>query len=152
MVMKNPCHFPDLCAIDAFSSSRSDGVNLATLSALVEHSGQVVSKDRLMELIWPDSFVEEGNLSFNVCVLRRALGERPHEHRYVVAGPGEGYRFVASVKPIESGDTVSDTAALREEPASPGGALRLNSSFYITRPTDERFQEAIQFLPPAQRR
>jgi DNA-binding winged helix-turn-helix (wHTH) protein len=116
----------------------------ATLLALVEHSGQVVSKDRLMELIWPDSFVEEGNLSFNVCVLRRALGERPHEHRYIMTVPGEGYRFVASVKPIESGDTVPDTALLREEPAPPGGALRLNSSFYITRPTDERFREAIK--------
>src|SRR5215813_10437897 len=54
----------------------------ATLLALVEHSGQVMKKDKLMELIWPDRFVEEGNLSFNICVLRRALGEKPREHRW----------------------------------------------------------------------
>ena len=116
----------------------------ATLLALVEHSGRVVRKDKLLELIWPDSFVEEGNLSFNVCILRRALGERPHERRYIMTVPGEGYRFMASVRPIESEDAAPDKAAPREGPAPPGGALRLNSSFYITRPTDERFREAIK--------
>ena len=85
----------------------------ATLLALVEHSGRVVGKDKLLELIWPDSFVEEGNLSFSVCILRRALGEGPHEHRYIMTVPGEGYRFMASVRPIESEDAAPDTAAPR---------------------------------------
>jgi len=109
----------------------------ATLLALVEHSGQVMKKDKLMELIWPDRFVEEGNLSFNICILRRALGEKPREHRYIMTIPGEGYRFVASVRPIAGPEPKEP------KPSPPGGALHLNSSFYITRRTDEQFHKAI---------
>ena len=67
------------------------------LLALVESDSEVVSKDDLMKRIWPDSFVEEGNLTYNVSILRKALGERPNEHEYIVTVPGRGYRFVASV-------------------------------------------------------
>ena len=45
------------------------------LLALVENSGQVISKDGLMKKVWPDSFVEEGNLTQNISLLRKALGE-----------------------------------------------------------------------------
>jgi len=46
-----------------------------TLVALVEHRGRLVEKDRLMKLVWPDAFVEEGNLTNNISALRKALGE-----------------------------------------------------------------------------
>ena len=45
------------------------------LLLLIQHSGQVVSKDELMRAIWPDSFVEESNLTQTVFMLRKALGE-----------------------------------------------------------------------------
>ena len=45
------------------------------LVALVEHGGKVVEKDDLMKRVWPDTFVEEGNLTQNVSLLRKALGE-----------------------------------------------------------------------------
>lgn len=69
-----------------------------TLLYLVEHSGAVLDKDELMAAVWPDTVVEENNLSQNVYTLRRALGEGRGEHRYIVTVPGRGYRFVADVK------------------------------------------------------
>ena len=47
-----------------------------TLRVLVEHAGRLLTKDELMQSIWPDSVVEENNLNHNVSVLRRALGEQ----------------------------------------------------------------------------
>ena len=67
---------------------------LDVLIALVEHPGEVVGKDELMARVWPDTFVEEGNLKFQVGALRRTLGGG---NRYLVNIPGRGYCFVASV-------------------------------------------------------
>jgi Tol biopolymer transport system component/DNA-binding winged helix-turn-helix (wHTH) protein len=76
-----------------------------TLSILVRNSGQVVSKDELMKEVWPDAFVEEGSLSRNISVLRKALGESPAEHQYIETIPRQGYRFVATVsESFPSGD------------------------------------------------
>lgn len=68
------------------------------LLALVEHCDRVVDKNELMTLLWPDTIVEESNLTQNVFVLRKALGETPNDHRYIVTVPRRGYRFVAAVK------------------------------------------------------
>jgi DNA-binding winged helix-turn-helix (wHTH) protein/Tfp pilus assembly protein PilF len=73
---------------------------LDTLLVLIQHRGEVVSKDDLMKAVWPDAFVEEGNLSQNIHVLRRTLGESVEDHRYIVTVPGRGYRFVAEVREI----------------------------------------------------
>jgi DNA-binding winged helix-turn-helix (wHTH) protein/TolB-like protein/tetratricopeptide (TPR) repeat protein len=73
-----------------------------TLLVLVEESGRVLEKDELMKKLWPDTVVEEANLSIYISTLRRALGERPGENRYIVTIPGQGYRFVAEVR--ESGN------------------------------------------------
>ncbi|HWN98761.1 MAG TPA: winged helix-turn-helix domain-containing protein [Blastocatellia bacterium] len=74
------------------------------LLALVEEGGQVVEKAALMSRVWPDSFVEEGNLTYNVSMLRKALGERAGEHQYIVTVPGRGYRFVANLSEIRGVD------------------------------------------------
>src|SRR5215831_4949088 len=57
---------------------------LETLLMLVENRQRVVEKDDLMQLIWPDSFVEEGSLTRNIYLLRKTLGENPNDHRYIV--------------------------------------------------------------------
>ena len=75
------------------------------LLALVENGGQVVEKPALLTRVWPDSFVEEGNLTFNVSMLRKALGERPDEHKYIVTIPGRGYKFVATVNGEPDGNS-----------------------------------------------
>jgi TolB-like protein/Tfp pilus assembly protein PilF len=69
-----------------------------TLLVLVRNRGRVIKKEELIKCIWPDSFVEEGNLTQNIFVLRKALGEGPNDHRYIVTVPGHGYRFVAPVR------------------------------------------------------
>jgi DNA-binding winged helix-turn-helix (wHTH) protein len=85
-----------------------------TLLALVENSGRVMEKDELMRQVWADTIVEEGGLTRNISVLRKALGESLEEHSYIVTVPGRGYRFVAGVRAIpiesiESGDLVVET-------------------------------------------
>ena len=69
-----------------------------TLVILVENHGNIVEKAELMNGLWPDSFVEEANLTVNISALRKALGESPGEHLYVATVPGRGYKFVADVK------------------------------------------------------
>src|SRR5688572_1236087 len=69
-----------------------------TLLLLVQRSGHVVEKDEIMQAIWPDSFVEEANLTQNVFALRRALGEDKNGAIYIETVPKIGYRFVADVR------------------------------------------------------
>src|SRR5947208_6347901 len=69
-----------------------------TLLTLVENRNQVLEKDDLMKRLWPDTIVEEANLTQNISVLRKALGESPNEHKYIITVPGRGYRFAADVK------------------------------------------------------
>ncbi len=71
-----------------------------TLLVLVRHSREVVSKDELMKAVWPDAFVEEANLSQNIFMLRKALGETPDDRRYIVTLPGRGYRLSAQVRTV----------------------------------------------------
>ncbi len=67
------------------------------LLVLLERRGEVVEKEDLIQKVWPDTFVTEANLTQNVSSLRKALGERANDHRYVVTVPGRGYSFVAEV-------------------------------------------------------
>ncbi len=85
-----------------------------TLVALVEHSGHVLSKDELMKKVWPDSFVEENNLSQNISQLRRALQSAGGDDAadFIETVPRRGYRFRAQVSLIE--EEASETVILRE--------------------------------------
>ena len=71
-----------------------------TLLLLVERGGEVVPKSEMMDALWPDTSVEENNLTQHVSMLRKALGERTGAHRYVVTVPGRGYGFVADVREV----------------------------------------------------
>lgn len=78
-----------------------------TLAALVAQAGRVVDKDELMRHIWPDAIVEEANLSQQVFLLRKALGEDPRDHRFIATVPRRGYRFVAHVVESREGAPAS---------------------------------------------
>jgi eukaryotic-like serine/threonine-protein kinase len=67
------------------------------LVVLIQSNGQLLMKDELMRQVWPDSFVEEANLTVNVSALRKALGETPGGQQYIETVPKRGYRFVAPV-------------------------------------------------------
>jgi TolB-like protein/Tfp pilus assembly protein PilF len=68
-----------------------------TLVYLIQNSDVVLGKETLMRAIWADTVVEENNLNQCISALRRVLGEKRAEHRYIVTVPGRGYRFVADV-------------------------------------------------------
>lgn len=68
------------------------------LLVLMRHRKEVVNKDDLLKMVWPDTFVEEANLSRNIFLLRKALGESPQDHQYVLTVPGRGYRFAEDVQ------------------------------------------------------
>ncbi len=79
-----------------------------TLLLLIESNGDVVEKDDLMQTLWPDSFVEEANLTQNIYTLRKALGGD-----YIETIPRRGYRFTAHVK--EAGNGGADVIVIKEK-------------------------------------
>jgi len=81
-----------------------------TLVHLVEHAGHLVGKEELMQSVWSDSFVEEGNLSRTIHDLRRALGQNKNGNKFIETVPTKGYRFVAEVSNVhESGEQETDS-------------------------------------------
>jgi serine/threonine protein kinase/tetratricopeptide (TPR) repeat protein len=70
------------------------------LLVLVERAGHMVDKDDLMKRVWPDAFVEEGNLNKNIFLLRKLLGEWAGGREYIETVPKRGYRFVAPVSDV----------------------------------------------------
>ena len=83
------------------------------LLTLLENDGRIVNKDDLMKKVWPNTFVEEGNLTQNVSLLRKALGESANGPQFIETVPRRGYRFVALVnRGTENGqDYLVETAA-----------------------------------------
>lgn len=71
---------------------------LDALIFFLERPGELLSKRELLRQLWPNVVVEENSLNQVVSLLRRTLGEKPAEHRYIVTAPGRGYRFVAAVQ------------------------------------------------------
>src|SRR5947209_18799741 len=67
------------------------------LAVLLQRAGDVVTKDELLSAVWPDQFVEEGNLTVHISSLRKALGERRGDHRFIITVPGRGHQFVGHV-------------------------------------------------------
>jgi len=89
------------------------------LLVLVRNPGRVLKKEELLEEVWPDAFVDENNLPRNISSLRKALGEGPAEHKYIVTLPGQGYRFVAEVRQLESPNGAPTRALLESVPLEP---------------------------------
>src|SRR5215470_16433522 len=110
------------------------------LLALVEHHGEVLEKDQLMEMLWPDSEVEEANLPLHISTVRKALGESPNERRYIVTVPGRGYRFAAEVEAFDYEGpylvvekyTKSTLVIQDQEHSSDGGRKALSAPGYFS--------------------
>src|SRR5215510_6991452 len=84
------------------------------LLALVEGRGGIVSKEELMAKVWPDTFVEESNLTQNIYTLRKALGQTPDNEGYIVTVPRRGYRFAAGVRELaEEDEQQSEPASIK---------------------------------------
>jgi TolB-like protein len=81
-----------------------------TLVHLVERAGDVVDKSVLLTAVWPNVRVEENSLSQCISALRRALGEDPSDHRFIVTAPGRGYRFIAEVAIVNAPPAAENSA------------------------------------------
>ena len=88
-----------------------------TLRLLVEGEGRIVTKQEFMEALWPDSFVEDSNLTQNIFVLRKVLGSSPDGRPYIETIPKRGYRFVGTLRREEA-----FSASRRAEAAEAPGA------------------------------
>jgi TolB-like protein/DNA-binding winged helix-turn-helix (wHTH) protein/Tfp pilus assembly protein PilF len=90
-----------------------------TLLVLLRSGGRVVTKDQLMRTVWPDSFVEESNLTQTIFMLRKALGDSP-EQRYILTIQGQGYRFVPDVREMPPpGNATAATSPLLQTSTPP---------------------------------
>ncbi len=86
------------------------------LLALIQNSGETVDKNDLMETVWENTFVEEGNLNRHVSTLRKILGDDPKSQRFIKTIPKRGYRFTADVREIvEQAETFSLESASRSK-------------------------------------
>jgi len=103
-----------------------------TLCLLVENGGYLLEKNRLMEMLWADAFVEEGNLADNISKIRQALGDSRKEPKFIETISGRGYRFVAEVRRIEEeekgrkGEREIKNDAVMSEPSASASALNLS--------------------------
>ncbi len=124
-----------------------DGENVALapkvfdlLLLLVERSGDVLEKEELMHLLWPDTFVEDNNLTVSMSALRKALGEGKNGMKFIETIPRRGYRFIAPVSKAEE-----SLPSANHEPESV-------SALAVVEPVEEDLSAVIEFFPaPANR-
>ncbi|NOT49340.1 MAG: DUF5050 domain-containing protein, partial [Acidobacteria bacterium] len=91
------------------------------LQTLVENHGRIVEKNRLFNTVWPDCFVEEGNLSFTINQLRKVLGDSKSSPRFIETVPRRGYRFIA---PVQNGAELNKPADTLLNKSTSFGKLR----------------------------
>jgi DNA-binding winged helix-turn-helix (wHTH) protein/TolB-like protein/tetratricopeptide (TPR) repeat protein len=83
------------------------------LVVLIESKGQLVEKEELYQRVWADQVVEESNLTVQMSAIRKALGERKQNPRYIVTVAGHGYRFVGDVTTLgEDAEVMIETETL----------------------------------------
>jgi len=95
---------------------------LEVLLVLVQNGSRLTTKEDLMRRVWPDSCVEDANLTVNISALRRILGETADGHAYIETVPKKGYRFVAPVAEVRerTANEVSPAAdSVQESPSQP---------------------------------
>ena len=117
---------------------------LDLLLVLIESRGEVMSKDVLLERVWPGQFVEEGNLTVHISTLRKAFGEGANDHRFIVTVPGRGYSFVANLDDEDSHDLVVESHSYSDIVVEDTEAVSTEIS-------DSEPAESIRLLQPAAR-
>jgi DNA-binding winged helix-turn-helix (wHTH) protein/Flp pilus assembly protein TadD/TolB-like protein len=115
---------------------------------LIGHAGQLVTKSDMMKVIWANSFVEESSLTVAISTIRRALGERHQDRRYIQTVPGHGYRFVCAVREsitepsLHSAEILADVARPHFVAESPS-ILPVHSEFEV-----QGLSQVPQVAPP----
>ena len=119
-----------------------------TLVVLVRNSGHLLEKEELIGMLWPDSFVEEGNLTNNISQLRKALGEEP---QYIETVPKKGYRFVGAVRQLRKAGVARAREAHEErvEPANDAAERRPLEQTLTVAPTQTKPSRTRWVVPAA---
>jgi len=112
------------------------------LTLLVEGHGHLLGRDELLQALWPDVTVEESNITVSINALRHLLGDAD----YIETVMGHGYRFTAPVRIIatEASLAVPTSGIALPDVEQPGGALAVDSPFYVVRDTDADFHAALR--------
>ena len=125
------------------------------LVLLVEKRGALVTKGEVLNAVWPDTFVEENNLTQYVSMLRKALGDEAEDQKYIQTVPRLGYRFVSDVREIVEGETAVLVAkhtrtrvVMREEQEEEGEELSGDSKLQALEVVD-RDSDQVQSLSAA---
>ena len=136
------------------------------LLVLLDRAGEVVEKSELLDRVWPGAFVTEANLTQNIFSLRKCLGERANDNRYIVTVPGQGYSFAGELRRIER-TTTTELPLIAVEAAPPppaamaGMAVAAEPEPVPSLPRTDTFPVLIPFpvqpqepvpAPPAQKR
>ena len=100
------------------------------LLALIERAGRLVEKEELFQVVWPDTIVEESNLSSNIALIRKALGDGTNGECYIETVPKRGYRFVAHVREVSRGNDEPTPAATFSIHATPAEVARPRRRFH----------------------
>ncbi len=117
-----------------------------TLVALVERRGRVVAKDELMAVVWADAWVEENNLNQAISAVRKALGQTAAGPVFIETISKRGYRFAADVvvREVQSNAVESQVQGSGSDTLEQmGGAMPIDSAFYVIRDVDADFEQAI---------
>ena len=109
---------------------------LKILLVLVESHPRVVTKEELMEAVWPGTFVEEGNITFNIHTLRKVLSEGSEESKFIETVPRQGYRFTAQVTEEIATEPFRPDSAPRTHPGEPRRQKRPHQ-FHRSQPTND---------------
>lgn len=109
------------------------------LVIFIEHQGQMLEKEELIRSLWPDSVVEDSNLTVSITELRAALSDET----YIETVSKRGYRFVPEVRVLREATPPRPPADGEDLIQPPGGALPLHSILYISRSNDDEFCHAI---------
>ncbi|MBS1811903.1 MAG: winged helix-turn-helix domain-containing protein [Acidobacteria bacterium] len=83
------------------------------LLVLIEQRGRLLEKEELLKLVWPETFVEESTLAWNVSQLRKTLGDDGNGNSYIETVPKHGYRFVAEVREVTEAELPVSTKPQR---------------------------------------
>src|SRR5262249_14783888 len=109
-----------------------------TLFLLVRNQGSIVTKEKMLTTLWPDVFVEESNVTFNIRMLRKALGDTKQSSLYIETIPRRGYRFKTQVREVVEEDGGVEIARPEVAPHSGNGNLEAGRRNGDGTPTLER--------------
>jgi DNA-binding winged helix-turn-helix (wHTH) protein/tetratricopeptide (TPR) repeat protein len=112
-----------------------------TLLFLIRRSGRLSEKSAIMQMVWPDSFVEESNLSVTIHMLRKALGDDTGEHKYIQTVAKQGYRFLATVTNADTFGGQTKSAAAYQ--------LYLKGRYFWNKRTEIGLRRSIEYFQQA---